>query len=212
MKQVCDLWILDDDKFFENKFRETGGTFDYDHLNKALEYVTSDNVAVDCGAHYGSWSIPLSKHFSTVYAFEARPDVFSCLQRNTKSTQNIITRNCAVGHKFDNVDVGTGQWKGRDGNSGIGTVIGPGTIPMIPLDSLKLEHVDFIKVDVEGFELFVLQGAEETLKRCKPVVIFEENVRGKMEHNIERGTVGSFLYSLGAHKRTVIGQDHIYAW
>ena len=41
---------------------------------------------------------------------------------------------------------------------------------MITLDSLKLERLDFMKVDVEGYELNVLKGGEETIKRYRPVI------------------------------------------
>jgi hypothetical protein len=52
-------------------------------------------------------------------------------------------------------------------------------IPMAPLDSIvsKLSpgHVDFIKIDVEGFELSVLSGGTETLQRYSPIVMLEMN-------------------------------------
>nr|WP_245933001.1 FkbM family methyltransferase [Caballeronia novacaledonica] len=46
-------------------------------------------------------------------------------------------------------------------------------VPMISIDSLALERVDFIKIDVEGMEMDVLKGAAETLKRCAPVLLVE---------------------------------------
>ena len=39
-------------------------------------------------------------------------------------------------------------------------------------------HIDFIKIDVEGAEMFVLKGAEKTIQRCKPVVVFEHGLGG----------------------------------
>lgn len=46
---------------------------------------------------------------------------------------------------------------------------------LISLDSLKINHVDLIKIDVEGFERQVLDGANSLIKRCSPVIFLEIN-------------------------------------
>ena len=50
---------------------------------------------------------------------------------------------------------------------------------MKPLDSFEFDSIDYIKVDVEGFELQFLKGAAETIKRTKPVLNIE------IKHNCE---------------------------
>jgi FkbM family methyltransferase len=57
------------------------------------------------------------------------------------------------------------------------------TIEIRSLDSFNLKQVNFIKIDVEGFEADVLLGAAETLSRCKPVVLIEvfENSRNEVD-------------------------------
>ena len=50
-------------------------------------------------------------------------------------------------------------------------VLGDGTIPMITIDSLGLGDVDLIKIDVEGYEMEVLKGAEKTLKSVSYLMI-----------------------------------------
>ena len=47
-------------------------------------------------------------------------------------------------------------------------------VQSITVDDLQLDRVDFIKVDVEGFEERVLKGGAETIKRLLPVIYFEE--------------------------------------
>jgi len=55
-----------------------------------------------------------------------------------------------------------------------------GAIETAPLDQWKLPRLAFMKVDVEGFELRLLKGAEETINRCRPVMYIEIN-RGALE-------------------------------
>ena len=48
-------------------------------------------------------------------------------------------------------------------------------IETITIDSLNLESCDYMKIDVEGFEPLVLIGAEQTIKKFKPTILFESN-------------------------------------
>lgn len=76
---------------------------------------------------------------------------------------------------------------------------------MYRLDDFRIpEHIDFIKIDVEGYEQMVLQGAGETLRRNRPVImieIFDENY----------GRVNDCLCSIGYRCRMKVENDYIYA-
>ena len=52
-----------------------------------------------------------------------------------------------------------------------------GDIPMLPLDDFALTDVDFVKIDVEGYELEVVKGGYNTLKNNDPVIIVEQKPR-----------------------------------
>ncbi len=82
------------------------------------------------------------------------------------------------------------------------------------LDDFDLEEVDFIKIDCEGYELWVLQGAVETLKRCKPCLIVEQKPETGMEerYGVTAKDAIAFLAGLGAKKRLVIQGDYIFSW
>ena len=49
------------------------------------------------------------------------------------------------------------------------------TVRLVALDTLDLQRVDFMKVDIEGMEEKALRGAAETIKRCRPVLYVENN-------------------------------------
>jgi hypothetical protein len=49
--------------------------------------------------------------------------------------------------------------------------MGDGNIPMVTIDSLNLDDVDLIKIDVEGYEMEVLKGADQTLKNVEYLMI-----------------------------------------
>ena len=87
-------------------------------------------------------------------------------------------------------------------------------VQMVTLDEFNFTEVDFLKIDCEGFEVFVLRGAIETLKRNKPVIIVEQKPETGMEKNYGIGTKDAvkFLQSLGAVQAMELAGDHIMLW
>lgn len=199
MKLIKGLWISEKDFFFKDFLNKKGNTFESDHIEKAIELLKSFDTFVDVGAHYGSWSIPLSKKFHRVIAFEPFAETFQCLAQNTRELPNIEINNCAIGDKEDKIKIAAGKYNDTNNPGGF-TVVGKGNIPMITIDSLGLDSINLLKIDVEGYELYVLRGAVDTIKKCRPIVVIEENLRSMLEHNIPEGTAAKFLEELGATK------------
>ena len=81
----------------------------------------------------------------------------------------------------------------------------------MPLDHLALVDVDFIKIDVEGYEPFALRGAKNTLVRCRPVVLFEDKWHWK-RYGLPAKAPHDFLLSLGAREIDRVGKDAIWGW
>ncbi|RXR33068.1 FkbM family methyltransferase [Flavobacterium piscinae] len=142
----------------------------------------SEPVILDVGANYGFISLALQSNLSkksTFYSFEPHPDIFSAFKKSIKKNniKNITLENYAVGHREDNISINLyGQTSNilNTGNKVINTV----EIKQIKLDSYLSERniiPDFIKIDVDGYELMVLEGLKETIAKHKPILVVELN-------------------------------------
>ena len=86
-----------------------------------------------------------------------------------------------------------------------------GAIPLKRLDDFALAEVDFVKIDVEGFERFVVEGARDTLRRCRPVVIVEQKEFAD-RYGTARYAAAEYLQSLGAVVLEQVVQDLVFGW
>ena len=180
---------------------------------KALEHVKQRRTAVDIGGHVGLWSWPMSHDFDLVIAFEPMPEHIECWEKNMEGIDNAVCLQTALGNQKGSAFCFT-RTPDSSGDTGI-SLTGDGIeVQMSTLDSYEMNDVDFIKVDCEGYELFILQGAEETLLRNKPCVIVEQKPETGMEDRYSIGTLDAvrYLESLGAKLRCGIQGDYILSW
>lgn len=175
-------WLPQSDGYFAQFLSRKDGKhneFMRDNLLEGLKHVRKRNVAVDVGAHVGFWTFDMAKCFKTVYAFEATQSTYACLLKNVAEFDNVHAYNLAVGDHAGFCKV-FGDDK-RPGNTGSFYVqeFQQGDVSMIALDDgvgeplKKLSECDLLKIDVEGFELKVLEGAKGLIKKCRPVIIME---------------------------------------
>lgn len=145
-------------------------------------YATTGTVAIDIGANLGLHALVLSRCVGDkgrVFAYEPLAPIYRRLTANVglNHTVNVVTRPYGLGDR-----TGTLRFDDHIGefNIGKGRVDPEGntTIELRVLDE-ELRGVDvpvsLIKIDVEGFELAVLKGAQETLRRHRPVILMEFN-------------------------------------
>lgn len=151
-------------------------------------------MAVDCGANIGVHTVEWAKHmhgWGNVIAFEAQERIYYAL------AGNIAINNClnatafcaAVGSSSGQLRVpvpdyvvpgsfGSLELRQRDKTEFIGQPIDYSeasmqTVDQKTIDSFALERLDLVKIDVEGMELDVLEGAMATIRRCAPVMVIE---------------------------------------
>jgi hypothetical protein len=60
---------------------------------------------------------------------------------------------------------------------------GQGTVPVRRLDDLNITGIDYIKIDCEGFEYKIIQGAEQTIRGSRPIVVVEQKPHGTYSDN-----------------------------
>lgn len=154
------------------------GTYQYAKFLAAMNHVKQWRLALDIGAHVGLWTMHMIERFDTVIAFEPCREHCDCWLENVEPDHSAHLVCAALGNKQANVGLAF-----EPGSSG-GTHIaenGGGTVPIVPLDSFAFKCVDFIKIDVEGYELFVLQGGEQTIRVWKPTILIEQKPKGLAE-------------------------------
>ena len=127
-----------------------------------------DAIVIDVGANIGEFSVAVAPHAKKVYAFEPVARSRALLQKNTASSPTVEIIDCALSNTEGTVTLAPDT----KNNSGTYRVTGSGTIPLRTLDSFNLTP-DFIKIDVQGLDIRVLQGAARTIAKNKPVLLFE---------------------------------------
>lgn len=168
-------------------------------------------TVADVGANLGYYTLLCSRlvgNQGQVHAFEPTPRTFAILSENLRinGCSNVQTRSCAVGSQAARLQlVETPRYSGS-GSNRLG--LEAGDTEVITLDSLQWQTLHLLKVDVEGFDLQVLRGAVETLRRCRPVVLVEVNPDGLMKCGDTARELREFLEGLGYRLRqqTWLGQ------
>jgi FkbM family methyltransferase len=131
--------------------------------------VSSGDVVLDCGAAEGLFSLQAMGRADSVIAFEPSPEFVCSLHMTFKDVQNVKIIPKALGRTPGKAILNFGSVESKvsqEQNSGI-------AIDMTTIDNWVSENntrVDFIKGDLEGYEMEVLRGATETIKEFKPKI------------------------------------------
>jgi FkbM family methyltransferase len=162
-------------------------------------------TAIDVGGHVGLWSYNLAPAFQHVHAFEPVDYLRECFERNMdEQTVNVTLHPVALGAVEGSVSMHT-----TVDSTGDSWVKGAGEIPMHTLDRFDLGPVDFIKIDVEGYEENVLRGAECTIVRDRPVICVEQKRDMASRFGLQPLGAVKFLQSLGYRVEQEIGGDFL---
>lgn len=207
-----DKWTLPDGEthlqsWMRQKNRRVDGrlTYQYEKYEAAVKHCRQRRVAIDVGSHVGLWAYWMARDFAQVECFEPKAEHGLCWMDNMAARLNARLHPLALGRTDATVGLITGP-----SSSGDTTVDPNGSgVPMTALDSFEFQSVDLLKIDCEGYEAFVIEGAIDTLARCRPVVIVEQKPGhgqhfGRGEHDALR-----LLESIGAEQKWEYAGDYV---
>lgn len=158
----------------QRHIKQTKEFYEIDLLGELFHRALPGMQFIDVGANIGNHSLFLSGIVGLKgYAFEPSRDNYHRLSRNidiNKLSDKVIAINAAVGAENGYAELissgnnNTGQAKFVKSASGV---------EMVSLDNMTFERVDFLKIDVEGYEVKVIEGAARTIELHRPLLICE---------------------------------------
>jgi len=183
---------------------------DLTSVDQVLTVVPGRTSCVQAGGNLGVFPRYLAKHFESVITFEPAQDLFSKMSANVPDT-NVIKIQAALGDRGG--VVGTACIR-RDSkrmavHEGLTHIVPVGIVPRLRLDALELPVVDLLYLDLEGYELYALRGAVETLARCRPVIAVEINRNIGFE-GLTEDDVRTFITAQGYRPVLKVRSDEVF--
>ena len=168
-------FYIDQDDDFIKRFIKHNQLWEKHLVELFPKYVKPGSTVIDAGAHIGVHTMTFARlagPSGRVYAFEPQRKLFRELVFNVRLNQakNVVPLRYALGHTAAIVNMDSAT-KGNEGGTALGK--GGDSVELRSLDSFAFRNVSLIKIDVEQFEDFLLEGAQLTIARNRPVLIIE---------------------------------------
>jgi len=161
-----------------------------DDLTKLFERIISTGgTVIDVCANNGAYTITFAAAagpLGSVLAFEPNPSIRSQLQKNVALNDfvNVKVFECALGNVASTLSLKVPSSNSAEySNMGLASFVALETphelvavgVRLLDdvINDVALTRIDMIKVDVQGYELFVLDGARKTLEKFRPAIVFE---------------------------------------
>ena len=186
------MLFLANDQYI-GKSLDSYGEFSQGEMDLLEQVIQTGQVVLDIGANIGTHTVFFAQKVGpagSVIAFEPQRVLFQILCGNValNSLKNVHTRHAAVGREPGSATVPTLDFTNVGNYGGLsleGRTQGE-EVPLLTVDQLNLSAYHMIKIDVEGMESEVLAGAEQTIRRCHPLVYVENDRQAKSAALIEQ--------------------------
>lgn len=160
-------------------------------FEKLEPFLQNKNTMIQAGGNCGLTIKPFVPHFKSIYTFEPESTNFLCLCLNVPN-DNVYKFQSCLGDNHNLVDLG---FVGTD--CGSAHIDKSGSITTLKIDDLNLNTCDLIMLDVEGYELFVLIGAEQTISKFKPLICVEVYEDWMKRYNYSYPDLANYLGKFG---------------
>jgi FkbM family methyltransferase len=228
-KLVGGVWLPETEKHFVDmmlhnpkRMRVIDGkhTYQYHKIEAALSFCKSRRTYVDVGAHVGLWAMWIHQHFDLTVAFEPVPLHADIFPHNVNAGETVVLYRIALGDSPGIVELETASDEtgschiaigNNDMRRGHDKLLTYRNIEVRTLDSFALQEVDLIKIDVEGWELPVVRGAQKTIEISKPIIVVEQKGNDQF-YGFKRNSAVEFLRGLGMRQLQIISGDYIMGW
>ena len=158
-------------------------------MQAVTAYIPPGTTAIDVGCNIGAFTTFFTHKVGEtghVHSFDIQSWVFGCLEKTLQKNNhvNIVTTHvCGASNKVGEMPMVSNctggsfvnatpdlhpvpDWQGERVQS---------TSPVKPIDDFKIQNVSVIKVDAEGHDVEVVEGALQTIKQNRPVLILESS-------------------------------------
>jgi len=191
------------------------------HIHQIFEkYINKDSIVVEGGAHIGTHTIKLAYLCKHIYAFEPMIENLDLLNKNLNinnlNNVTIIKKGLSNNDKTTYYDwildpgaagladnpMGKPSWLSTNKNI---------EVQLTTIDLLDLDKLDFIKLDIEGYESLAIEGAMKTIIKCKPIIEMEvwANHMGLIDINYTKNLFNDLL-NVGYTCKHISGPDFLF--
>ncbi len=144
------------------------------YLERFRDHIPVGGTVIDCGTSIGDHTITYAEMVGPtgrVFGFEANPDVAECCQLNMGGFEWVEILPVGLSDTFSSAGIEVNE------NVGASRLVPGDSIQLSKLDDYLplINRCDFIKVDIEGYEVKMLRGAEKLIRKYRPVILMEVN-------------------------------------
>lgn len=194
--EYTEIYVHPPGEIVSDSMKLINNFFEINFLDFINNNYKNQNEIIDIGANIGTHSLFFLKFLNCnrVHSFEPEDSNLKILKKNT---ENFVNKRVIYDFALSNREGDATLYNSQQGNNGGfslhsysngSSFVVKNSIPVRTLDSLNLNNITMIKIDVENHENEVLEGAKQTILRNKPIIFVENLFHGYPEKYVQTQT------------------------